>query len=251
MGGLASLEVSGSHQVLPRWNLGSPRIIELCLDVPGESGFRLAATVIGSKAAGGRSAVFLRGPFPRALSAGVRVAVLEGSLQCRREKRSMRGQVRSPRMGTWAAAVLLALAWPGSYPSQGGPPNLRPFQPPGWPDAIVVSNRQGDNAAGRVLRVLRPPLCGFRRHQRRRLPGGLALPDRPLRGRAADSRPSTCPRRSIPRPTGSARTTPSAAGAWGPTPCGSWPTRPARWPKATNPTTPTPGPSSSGAAAFR
>ena len=52
IGSLASLEVSGSHQVLPRWNLPRPTIIELCLDVPGESGFRLAATVIGSKAAG-------------------------------------------------------------------------------------------------------------------------------------------------------------------------------------------------------
>ena len=52
IGSLASLEVSGSHQVLPRWNLSRPTIIELCLDVPGESGFRLAATVIGSKAAG-------------------------------------------------------------------------------------------------------------------------------------------------------------------------------------------------------
>ena len=64
MGGLASLEVSGSHQVLPRWNLGSPRIIELCLDVPGESGFRLAATVIGSKAAGGRVQYFSEGLSP-------------------------------------------------------------------------------------------------------------------------------------------------------------------------------------------
>ena len=50
---LASLEVSGSHQVLPRWNLGSPMIVELCLDVPGESNIRLAATVVGSKTAGG------------------------------------------------------------------------------------------------------------------------------------------------------------------------------------------------------
>ena len=64
MGGLASLEVSGSHQVLPPWNLGSPRIIELCLDVPGESGFRLAATVIGSKAAGGRVQYFSEGLSP-------------------------------------------------------------------------------------------------------------------------------------------------------------------------------------------
>ena len=53
MGRLASLEVSGGHQVLPRWNLTRPTIIELCLDAPGESGFRLAATAIGSKAGGG------------------------------------------------------------------------------------------------------------------------------------------------------------------------------------------------------
>ena len=50
---LASLEVSGGHQVLPRWNLTRPTIIELCLDAPGESNFRLAATAIGSKAGGG------------------------------------------------------------------------------------------------------------------------------------------------------------------------------------------------------
>ena len=55
------------------------------------------------------------------------------------------------KTGPWATAVLLALVWPADSPSQGGPPNLRPFQPPGWPDAIVVSNRQGDNAGGRVL----------------------------------------------------------------------------------------------------
>ena len=53
MGRLASLEVSGGHQVLPRWNLTRPTIIELCLDAPGESNFRLAATAIGSKTAGG------------------------------------------------------------------------------------------------------------------------------------------------------------------------------------------------------
>ena len=51
-GRLAGLEVSGSHQVLPRWNLTRPTIVELCLDAPGESGFRLAATAVGSKAGG-------------------------------------------------------------------------------------------------------------------------------------------------------------------------------------------------------
>ena len=49
------------------------------------------------------------------------------------------------RAGAWMAAVLLALASPGSYPSQGDPPNLRPYQPEGWSDLIVVSTRQGDN----------------------------------------------------------------------------------------------------------
>ena len=62
----------------------------------------------------------------------------------------MRGR-SGPRRRTWAAAVLLVLAWPAVSSSQGGPPNLRPFQPPSWPDSIVVSNRQGDNADGRVL----------------------------------------------------------------------------------------------------
>jgi hypothetical protein len=52
MGLLASVEVSGRHQVLPRWNLTRPTIVELCLDAPGESDFRLAATVVGSKAGG-------------------------------------------------------------------------------------------------------------------------------------------------------------------------------------------------------
>ena len=67
-------------------------------------------------------------------------------------KRSMRGRA-GPRARTWAVAVLLALASPTSSSSQSGPPNLRPFQPPGWPDAIVVSNRQGDNAGGRLLQA--------------------------------------------------------------------------------------------------
>ena len=55
------------------------------------------------------------------------------------------------RAGAWTAAVLLALASPGAYPSQGGPPNLRPYQPEGWSDLIVVSTRQGDNLNARRL----------------------------------------------------------------------------------------------------
>ena len=64
----------------------------------------------------------------------------------------MRGKT-GLQAATWTAAVLLAVASPGSYPSQGEPPNLRPFQPPGWSDAIVVSNRQGDNIDSQVLQA--------------------------------------------------------------------------------------------------
>ena len=45
---------------------------------------------------------------------------------------------------TWVIAILLALLSPASHRSQNGSPNLKPFQPDGWADAIVVSNRQGD-----------------------------------------------------------------------------------------------------------
>ena len=65
MGRLASLEVSGGHQVLPRWNLTRPTIIELCLDAPGASNFRLAATAVGSKTAGSGAQYYSEG-----LSAG-------------------------------------------------------------------------------------------------------------------------------------------------------------------------------------
>ncbi len=42
-------------------------------------------------------------------------------------------------------AVLLGMAFPGTYRAQSDLPNLRPFQPDGWSDAIVVSNRQDTN----------------------------------------------------------------------------------------------------------
>ncbi len=69
-----------------------------------------------------------------------------------KRERFMRGKT-GLQAATWTAAVLLAVASPGSYPSQGEPPNLRPFQPPGWSDAIVVSNRQGDNIDSQVLQA--------------------------------------------------------------------------------------------------
>ena len=56
----------------------------------------------------------------------------------------MRGSAHL-RIGTWVVAVVLAVVCSGSYPSQNGSPNLKPFKPRGWSDVIVVSNRQGDN----------------------------------------------------------------------------------------------------------
>ncbi len=62
----------------------------------------------------------------------------------------MRGKISLPAT-TWTAAILLALAFPGSYHSQGGPPNLRPYQPEGWTDLMVVSTRTGTNSDARRL----------------------------------------------------------------------------------------------------
>ena len=61
----------------------------------------------------------------------------------------------------WTAAVLLALAAPGSYLTQGGPPNLTPYQPEGWSDAIVVSTRQGDHLNARRLTSTVPLYVDF------------------------------------------------------------------------------------------
>ena len=49
------------------------------------------------------------------------------------------------RTGPWTVSILLFLAYPDVHLSQAGSPNLRPFQPDGWSDAIVVSDRQGDH----------------------------------------------------------------------------------------------------------
>ena len=49
------------------------------------------------------------------------------------------------RAGAWVMAFLLVLSLPCALLSQNGLPNLRPYQPEGWSDAIVVSNRQEDN----------------------------------------------------------------------------------------------------------
>ena len=52
-GALPGLEISGDHQSLTPWSFDQPRIIEMCLDVPGKSRLQLAVAAIGSKTAGG------------------------------------------------------------------------------------------------------------------------------------------------------------------------------------------------------
>ena len=66
------------------------------------------------------------------------------------EENFIRGK-SGPWIVSWMVAVLLLLASVGSYTSQQKSPNLRPFQPEGWSDAIVISNRQDDNVDTRGL----------------------------------------------------------------------------------------------------
>ena len=58
--------------------------------------------------------------------------------------RSARGRAGAGT-ASWIVAVLLGIAFPGTSPAQSDLPNLRPFQPDGWSDAIVVSNIQDTN----------------------------------------------------------------------------------------------------------
>ena len=67
-------------------------------------------------------------------------------------ERTLSGEA-GPRAGAWRFAVLLALCSPGASLSQSDSPNLRLYQPRGWSDAIVVSNRQGDNVDTLGLKV--------------------------------------------------------------------------------------------------
>lgn len=53
IGPLPGLEISGDYQAVSPWSFDGPMIIEMCLDVPGESRFQLAVTAIGTKAEGG------------------------------------------------------------------------------------------------------------------------------------------------------------------------------------------------------
>ena len=55
IGPLPGMEISGEHQSLTPWTFDRPTMVEICLDVPGESRFQLAVAAIGAKAAGGGS----------------------------------------------------------------------------------------------------------------------------------------------------------------------------------------------------
>ena len=140
----------------------------------------------------------------------------------------------------WMAAVLLALAAPGSYLTQGGPPNLKPYQPEGWSDAIVVSTRQGDHLNARRLTSTDPSMS----ISPSSTAGGSPVRapfriDLYLDGALWDSFDVPAP--LTPGPTASGdylirRLAPA------PIPCGSWPTGAGRFQRAMNPTTTTPGP---------
>ena len=47
---------------------------------------------------------------------------------------------------TWTVAILLVLGFPVLHRSQSESPNLKPFQPEGWSDALVISDRLGNEA---------------------------------------------------------------------------------------------------------
>ncbi len=53
IGALPGLDISGEYRALSPWAFDRPTTIEMCLDVAGNSDFRLAVAAIGSKAAGG------------------------------------------------------------------------------------------------------------------------------------------------------------------------------------------------------
>ena len=106
----------------------------------------------------------------------------------------------------WTAAVLLALASPGSSLTQGGPPNLTPYQPEGWPDAIVISTRQGDHLNARRLTSANPLYVDFAVINA----GGSPVRDSfriDLYLTGSCGTLSMSPRRSSPGPTGSGKTT--------------------------------------------
>ena len=52
LGGLPSLEISGKHEIRSFPEFKQPRIIQICLDVPGTSTFELSLTPIGTKSSG-------------------------------------------------------------------------------------------------------------------------------------------------------------------------------------------------------
>ena len=139
------------------------------------------------------------------------------------------------------AAVLLALASPGSYLTQGGPPNLTPYQPEGWSDAIVVSTRQGDNRNARRLTATDRLYVDFAVINAGGSPATAPFRidlylDGVLRA-SFDALAGLAPRAYRFREDYLIRRLPPGTHT-----LGSWLMGDARWPKAMNPTTTTPGP---------
>lgn len=56
-GSSSSLAVSGARNSSEPWAFDQPRIIEMCLDIPGTSSFRTALMAFGSRATGGKTQV--------------------------------------------------------------------------------------------------------------------------------------------------------------------------------------------------
>ena len=54
IGNSSNLTISGAQQVSSPWEFNEPRIIEMCLEVPGTSNFQTAVTAIGSKTTGSK-----------------------------------------------------------------------------------------------------------------------------------------------------------------------------------------------------
>ena len=63
VGALDSLEVTGRHQAFSPGEFDRPTIIQMCLDVPGASAFRLAVSVLGIRTTGTK-VQFATGRFP-------------------------------------------------------------------------------------------------------------------------------------------------------------------------------------------
>ena len=74
IGRLSELRVSGAHQALLPWEFDQPTTLQMCLDVPGDSDFRLAVTATGTTPAGAKlqysTEPFITDPEPEETESG-------------------------------------------------------------------------------------------------------------------------------------------------------------------------------------